>query len=166
MRVFKGRKFEVLVERKSLPNGDETEIEFIHHRGSAVVVPMLSSEEVVVIRQYRPVVGKWLYEFPAGTVEEGESPVQTAIRELKEETGYNAEELQQLIAFYPSPGVSDELMYVFLARRLRVGESKPEKHELIEVNKLNINELYGMLNRGLLNDAKTILALFLLRSKM
>jgi ADP-ribose pyrophosphatase len=162
MRVFKGKKFEVLVEKRNLPNGLQHEVEFVHHNGSAVIVPVLDSGELIMLRQYRPVLGKWIIEFPAGTVEEGETPLQTATRELREETGYDAEDIRELISFIPSPGISDEIMHVFLARGLRPSRSDPEAYEVIDVIKIRLTEALEILNRGQLEDAKTILSLLLL----
>jgi ADP-ribose pyrophosphatase len=162
MRVFKGKKFEVLVEKRNLPNGLQHEVEFVHHNGSAVIVPVLDSGELIMLRQYRPVLGKWIIEFPAGTVEEGETPLQTATRELREETGYDAEDIRELISFIPSPGISDEIMHVFLARGLRPSRSDPEAYEVIDVIKIRLTEALEILNLGQLEDAKTILSLLLL----
>jgi ADP-ribose pyrophosphatase len=162
MRVFKGKKFEVLVEKRNLPNGLQHEVEFVHHNGSAVIVPVLDSGELIMLRQYRPVLGKWIIEFPAGTVEEGETPLQTATRELREETGYDAEDIRELISFIPSPGISDEIMHVFLARGLRPSRTDPEAYEVIDVIKIRLTEALEILNRGQLEDAKTILSLLLL----
>jgi len=92
----------VFVEKVQLPNGKERRLEYVRHRGSAVVVPRIQND-LLMIRQYRPVISKWILEFPAGSIEEGEDPEITARRELVEEVGYEAGKLTKLFSFYPSP---------------------------------------------------------------
>jgi ADP-ribose pyrophosphatase len=164
MRIYSGKKFEVFVEKVQLPNGKERRLEYVRHRGSAVIVPRIQ-DDLLMIRQYRPVISKWILEFPAGSIEEGEDPEITARRELVEEVGYEAGKLTKLFSFYPSPGISTELMHVFLAEDLKyVGES-PEDYEVIETFRVNAGEAIKLLEEGKIDDGKTALALLYLKHR-
>jgi|ECHnycMinimDraft_1075156.scaffolds.fasta_scaffold00344_10 ADP-ribose pyrophosphatase len=161
MRVYSGRKFAVEVEEVILPNGKSVKVESVRHPGSVVVIPLLG-DEVILIRQYRPVIGQWILELPAGTLNPGEDVKSAAIRELSEETGYEAEEIREILTFYPSPGISDELMHVFLATRLRAGKARPEEYELITLYPVKLRQALDMVMKGQILDAKTVASLLYL----
>ncbi|AWR98891.1 NUDIX hydrolase [Metallosphaera hakonensis] len=165
MKVFSGRKFEVHVDKVVLPNHRERTVEYVKHRGSVVLIPMLHEDEIVMIYQYRPVIGKWIYELPAGTMEEGEDPLATAKRELIEETGYEATSLTELLSFYPSPGITNEIMHIYLARDLRYVGAKPEEYEVIEVKPMKFNEIESLIMDGTIQDGKTVLGILYLKNK-
>lgn len=162
--VYRAKKFEIIKEIIELPNKRRHEIEYLNHRGSSVILPV-EGESVYLIRQYRPIIRKEIYELPAGTIEEGETPLETAIRELEEEVGLKAEELTELARFFPSPGISNETMYLFLARKLRKVERRPEPYEVIEVEKFKVNYVRQLINRGEIEDGKTLIGLFFLLYK-
>ncbi|ABP94899.1 NUDIX hydrolase [Metallosphaera sedula] len=164
MRIFSGKKFEVYVEKVPLPNGRERQLEYIKHRGSVVLLPLLE-DKIVMIYQYRPVIGKWIYELPAGSVEEGEDPLSTAKRELVEETGYEAESITEVMSFYPSPGITTEVMRLYLARDLRYVGAKPEDYEVIEVRPMEFSQVEKLMNEGAIQDAKTLIGIYYLKSK-
>lgn len=159
MKLFSGKKFEVYLDKFDLPNGKVRETEYIRHRGSAVIIPLIDENTIILEKQFRPIIGKWVYELPAGTIEEGEPPEITAKRELIEETGYDAETLIHLIDFYPSPGVSTELMHLFLAKGLKFVGSKPEEYEVIEIEKKSLDEALEMIKNHEIEDAKTIIGI-------
>jgi len=140
-------------------------LEVVEHRGAVVIMPFLSDSEVIVIRQYRYPVSEELVEFPAGTLEVGETPQSCALRELEEETGYRAGELELLGSFYASPGYSTELLYAYVARNLRKGSARPDVDERIKVEKVTLEELLEMVKRGDVRDSKTLatIALYLLK---
>lgn len=127
--------------------------------GGAVAILVVEDDRVLLEKQFRPVVGEWVYEIPAGTIEEGEEPVETARRELVEETGYEPRELVLLTTLYPSPGTSTEKIYIFLARGLVEREKRLEHDELIETMWIPLNEALDLVRRGEIRDAKTIVAL-------
>ncbi len=125
------------------------------HPGAVVILPLIE-HEVIMLRQYRPGPRRWIYELPAGTVEEGEDPEETARRELLEETGYEAQDMRLLFKMYPSPGVSTELMYMYLATNLVRRSPSPEEDEILEVVRLPYSRVLEMIYNGEIVDGKTI----------
>ncbi|MCY0849351.1 NUDIX hydrolase [Sulfuracidifex metallicus] len=165
MKIYNGRKFSLEVEKVTLPNGFERELEIIKHRGSAAILPLIGEDEIILIKQYRPVIGKYIFEIPAGSVEDGEDVFTTARRELEEEIGYQAEELDEVLSFYPSPGITNEEMHLFLAKGLRYVGAKPEPYEIIEPIKVKIQDALAMVERRDIVDAKTIIAIYFIARK-
>jgi ADP-ribose pyrophosphatase len=125
------------------------------------ILPLLDDGRVCLIRSRRLTVNETLIEVPAGTREPNESPLETARRELAEETGYRASHLEELIAYYPSPGIMDERMWIFVGRGLSEGPPAREANEEIENLLVTWNEALSMLRRGEIQDGKTALALLL-----
>ncbi|QGA53340.1 NUDIX domain-containing protein [Sulfolobus sp. E5-1-F] len=162
MKIFSGKKFEVFIDKVKLPNGYERELEFVKHRGSVVIIPRINNNEIIMIRQFRPVIGKWIYELPAGTIEEGEDPLNTAKRELVEEIGYEAGKMTEIISFYASPGITTEYMRLYLAEDLKYVGAKPEPYEIIEPIRVSIDEAIKMVRERKIEDAKTIIGVFAL----
>lgn len=162
MRILSSKKFEVHIDKFNLPNGVVVESPYVLHRGSVLIVPFLDRETVILLHQYRYIIGKWLYEFPAGTIEEGEKPEDTAKRELLEETGYRSENLKLVGQIYPAPGSSTEKMYIFLARDLIEEKPNREEEEIIEVLKLKLTDVIELAKSGQIEDAKTLATLFYL----
>ncbi len=134
------------------------------HPGAVVVLPV-DGEYVYLERQWRPSVGRWLIEAPAGTLEEGESPEDCALRELREETGIAAGTLEPAGKFYSSPGYSTEVLHMFLASDLSVGEPSPEPGERIEVLRVSLREAVRWVMEGRIEDGKTALLILLASSK-
>lgn len=156
---YRGALFSFVSEDVTLPNGSRTELAMVRHPGSIAVVPLLDGTTVVMERQYRHAVKKYLLEIPAGTMEPGESPLACARRELEEETGYAAEQFVELSQVDIIPSYSDEKIFVFLARALKESEQKLDKDEIIEIVKYPLNETLEMIEQGLISDALTILSL-------
>lgn len=147
------------------PEGVERVRPAIRHRGAVVVVPLLEqpgrAPRIVLVRNERVIVGRALMECPAGGIEAGESPGEAAERELLEEAGYRAASLYPLGRFYTSPGMSDEVMHVFVASGLvHVGQSL-RADEAMTVHKVATGELLGQIDSGELSDAKTMLAVLM-----
>ncbi len=142
-------------------DGTEVQRAFIRHPGAVLIVPELEGGRFVLIRNQRVAVGRAIWEFPAGTLEPGEPPAVTAARELTEETGYVAGRLEPLGTFYTSPGFTDELMHVFVARELVPGDQQLESHEEIEVETRVRADVESMIRSGELVDGKSIAALLL-----
>ncbi len=137
--------------------------EVVEHQGSVVVLPVLSDGRVLLVRQYRYAVGDFLWELVAGGIEPGESPLQAAQRELREESGYEARRFSRLLTFYPTPGFATEEMYLYLATGLRAGAARPESDEALEVRAFTRRELERMIHRGTLRDGKTLVGILLRR---
>src|ERR1700723_3225945 len=119
---FKNKLFTVTEDHAIDPDGFEIKRAIVHHRGSAVMMPVDDRKRVLLVRQYRLPAQSFLWELPAGSVDPGETPLQTAKRELKEETGYRAKNWKKLVSFFPSPGFLAEKMTIYLATDLTAGE--------------------------------------------
>jgi 8-oxo-dGTP pyrophosphatase MutT (NUDIX family) len=130
--VFRGRVINVGVEQVTLPNGVHTELEIIRHPGGAAIVAINDANEVCVLRQYRHAAGGWLWELPAGKIDNQEPPLETAHRELAEEAGVSATEWTSLGAMISSPGVFTEVVHLFLATDLTEVDAVPEFDEVLE----------------------------------
>jgi ADP-ribose pyrophosphatase len=138
------------------PDGFEIRRAIIQHAGSAVMMPLDSRGRLLLVRQYRLPARRHLWEFPAGRMDPGETPLQAAKRELVEETGYRAKKWKKLISVYPSPGYVAERMNLFVATELEAGERKPMEDERIEMRWFTPKEIDSMIAAGRLQDAKTI----------
>lgn len=165
MKIFSSSKFDVIIDKFTLPNGKEVEKAYVKHRGSAVIVPFVDKETIIMIKQYRPVVNKWLYELPAGTIDEGENEETTAKRELEEEIGYQAKSVTKLFSFYVSPGVTTEVMHVFIAKDLVKTSQNLEEYEVIEPFEIKLRDAVNMVLDGKLEDGKTMLTLLFISQK-
>ncbi|GIW74410.1 MAG: ADP-ribose pyrophosphatase [Phycisphaerales bacterium] len=162
-RLYHGPKFDL--ELLTLPgdDGSARQMAVVRHVGACAILPILEPAGdgrpamLVLIRNQRPAVGRALWEIPAGTLDPGESPHQCALRELAEETGYQAETLRPIGRFYTTPGMTDELMHAFVAQGLRhVGQSL-DQGERIEVHHVRADEALAMIDDGRLMDAKSII---------
>jgi ADP-ribose pyrophosphatase len=162
---YKGRKFDFEVNRLRLPNKAEGEWECIRHPGGALAVPVTAEGKLVLVRQYRFAIQGRILEFPAGTVEISEEPLETVQREIQEETGYSAQKWQKLGEFFLAPGYSDEIIYAFLAQDLEKLETPPAQDgdEDIETVLLTPEEFEKAIFEGELVDAKSISSFFLAR---
>jgi ADP-ribose pyrophosphatase len=157
----KKRGFRVRVdrERATLPNGRSVELDIVHHPGAAAVVPFVSDDEVLLIRQYRHAAGGMILEVPAGKLDAGEDPALCAARELEEEAGCRASRLQPLGWIWTTPGFTDERIHLFAAFGLTQVPHRPELDEYIEIVPMPLAEALGLVWRGELPDAKSALAL-------
>ncbi len=158
--VFRGELISVFRGLKTLPDKRQAYMEEVEHPGAALMVPMKCGK-VVFIRQYRPVIGKAIWELPAGIFSRGESPAECAMRELEEETGYVPGALAKIGEIYTSPGFCNEKIYVFKAECVSRKPAKRDEHELISVRTFSPEQVKSMLARGKITDAKTISALAL-----
>ncbi len=143
--IHEGRNFDFLVDEVELPSGHVTQRDIVRHPGAVAIVPILGDGRVALIRQFRYATGKTLLEIPAGTLEPGETPLECAKRELKEETGYEAEEFESLLSCFMVPGYSDEVIHFFVARSLRVVGDDPEIDEEIALELHGLEEVQRMI---------------------
>lgn len=164
--VYRGRVLSLELDRLKEPGGAEVEREVVRHSGASVMLALTEERRLVLVRQYRYAVDEFLWEAPAGHIDPGEAPEQTARRELVEETGYFPHRLEKLAAIYPSPGFSDEIMYLFLATELEERAACPDDDEAIEVKLFSLQEVTAMASRGQIRDGKTLLGLMLVADRL
>jgi ADP-ribose pyrophosphatase len=160
--LFRGRVVELKVERVVEPGGVETTREVVCHPGSVVVVPHLPDGRLILVRQYRHAVQESLWELVAGGMERGETPRQSARRELLEETGYHARLLKPLLEFYPSPGILSEKMHLVEAWDLTPSKGQPDADERIEVGFFTVSKVMEMIQSNEIRDGKTLVGILLL----
>jgi ADP-ribose pyrophosphatase len=159
--IHQGRVFSLIRENVTLDNGVTTDLEFLEHPGAAAIIPLLNDSRVLLLKQYRHALKKYIWEIPAGTLDPQESVMNCAKRELIEETGYSADQWQKLGELTPVPGYSDERIHVFLAAGLQPARQHLDKDEIINVQEIEFNEALAMIKRGEIQDAKSIAGLFL-----
>ena len=157
--VFKGRLIDLVVKEVRLPNGYLARLETVKHPGAALVVPFVSRNKVILLKQYRPVINSYIYELPAGTLNKGEKPLRCAKREIIEETGFSAKRFSYLGKIFPVPGYSTECIYIYKAKDLRVEIRHAEKDEVIECHVFTRQKVRKLFKSGSIVDAKTIAAL-------
>jgi ADP-ribose pyrophosphatase len=164
-QILESKLFYVL--RSTIAENDLTYTrDVIVHPGSAVIIPVFDDKTVALVRQYRHAARKHLLELPAGSLEADETPEDCAAREIREEIGFRAGQIELLTEFFVSPGFLSEKMYVYLATELvQVGQDLDED-ESLEVERFTFPEIYQMIGRGEFEDAKTMLSLILAGSKL
>lgn len=149
----------VATEKVTLPNGREIALDIVRHPGAAAVVPFVSDDEVLLIRQFRHAAGGPILEVPAGKLDAAEPPEVCAARELEEEAGQRAGRLQELGWIWTTPGFTDERIFLFAAFDLTAVPPRPEDDEVIEVVRLPLGRALEMVWRSELNDGKSAMAL-------
>jgi ADP-ribose pyrophosphatase len=147
--------FTVTLDQALDPDGFEIKRAIVQHGGSAVIMPVDDKHRILLVRQYRLPARRYLWELPAGRIDDGEKPLQAARRELTEETGYRARHWKKLSEFYPSPGFLAEKMTIFLATELTGGEAKPMEDERIQIRWFTAKEIDDSIRTGKTLDAKT-----------
>lgn len=154
--LFRGRRFRVERVVQIAPDGTEHPREVVRHPGAVTLLPLLPGDRVCFVENYRASVGQRLIELPAGTLEPGEDPAETARRELAEETGYRAGRIELLTTFYMSPGILDEKMYLYLATDLTPGATSLDAGEDLTVRVLEWSEALDMILDGRIRDGKSL----------
>ncbi len=163
-RIFDGKVFDVERDRVRMPNGREVTVDIVRHPRSVVLLPVPAPRQIILIRQYRYAVNRWLWELPAGSVDEGEEPEAAAVRECHEEIGQVPDTVVRLASLFPTPGFCDEEMLFF---RLS-GLTKPteaaalDEDEDIEPRTFSLAEAREMVRRGEIVDMKTVAGLTLI----
>jgi ADP-ribose pyrophosphatase len=158
--THKGKILELFCDDVKLPNGEFSTREYVNHRGAAAVLPFLDKTTIVLVKQFRYVINQVTYEIPAGKIDKDETPLKCAVRELEEETGFRAENCKDFASFYPSCGVSNEIVHLFLAFDLKKGTPKADKDEFVSKEIVDFKNAIKMVKKGQIRDAKTIIALF------
>lgn len=160
-RIYEGRKARLRVDAIQLPGGRTSEREILEHHAVAAIVPLDEDGCVVMVRQYRLAAEKVLLEIPAGVIDPGETPEEGAQRELAEETGACAGMLTKLAEFYVSPGISTEVIHLFLAEDLQPASAVTDEDEDIVIQRIPLSTAVLMAERSEFADAKTITGVLL-----
>jgi len=159
--VYRGRVIRLVERDFRLPNGRRTTFSVVEHPGAVAIVPVFENGDVMLLRQFRPSIGAELYEIPAGTLEEGESPLETARREIVEETGHRARKWSKIAEFYTAPGFCTEIMHVFVARDLVPAEAEGDPDEVIRPVRVPFRRALDLVWRRKVRDAKSIAGLLM-----
>lgn len=159
--AYRGKAFYVVTENITLPNGATSELDLLKHPGASAIVAMPDPKTVILIHQYRHAVQEHIWEIPAGTLDPEEEPLDCAMRELTEETGYSAETWEKLGEIVPVPGYSDERIHLYLAGGLETGTQQLDDGEWLEVHQVPLSESIEMIRTGKIIDGKTITGLLL-----
>ncbi len=160
-KVLSAHAFDVLKVHLRLPDGREHAYDLVAHPDAVTLLPITKAGEVILVSQYRIGAQGELLELPAGVMDTGEAPIESARRELREETGLDSDMLVPLGGFYMVPGYSSEYMSAFLALELYPAPLAQDEDEFLEINRLQLGEVYCMLWSGQLLDGKTIATLML-----
>jgi len=157
VQKYKNNLFSVSEEHVVDPSGFEIKRAIVHHNGSAVMMAVDDRKRILLVRQYRLPARASLWELPAGKLDQGETPLQAAKRELIEETGCRAKHWKKLVTFYPSPGYVAEKMTIFLATGLTEGKAQPMEDERIETRWFTAGQIEQGIQSGKIIDAKTMI---------
>ncbi len=156
---YQGKIIKVTNEKIALPNGKTSFREVVHHNGGVCILA-IKDNKILFVRQFRYPYKEIVYELPAGKLELGEKPQNTALRELQEETGAIATKLYSLGKMYPSPGYTNEVIYLFYTDDYTIGNVQLDSDEFVEVVTLSLDETLQLISEGIIVDAKTIIAIF------
>ena len=155
--VFQGHILRVHCDDALRADGKPCTREYIEHPGGACVLFVMDGK-ILLVRQYRYAYREEILEIPAGKLNPGESPDKTAARELEEETGYRAEKVEHLYTMYPTPGYTNEKIYIYRAYAAEAGQTHPDEGEFVDACFYPVEEVAAMIERGKIRDAKTIIA--------
>lgn len=158
-KIFNGKIVSLETATTTLPNGHDLDMEIVRHPGGAAVVVVNSQRQVCLLKQYRCVLDKWLWELPAGKIDDMEPPLDTAKRELAEEAGISAAIWQELGYMISSPGVFTERVHLYLATELSTGAANQEDHEVFDVHWIGFDQALDWALQGNITDAKTVIGL-------
>ena len=165
-KIYRGRVFSVRQDQVQMPNGRLARMDIVEHPPAVLLVPVDDNGDIWFIHQYRHAAGKGIMELPAGVIEADESPENCARREIREEIGMSAQEVQLIGEFFMAPGYTTEYLYVFLARQLQPSPLPGDEDEYIRVERIPAALAYGMAERGEIHDSKTLAALLLAKSHL
>ncbi|MCM1437733.1 MAG: NUDIX hydrolase [Roseburia sp.] len=157
-RVYDGKILKLDVDEVLLPDGKTAVRECVRHTGGAAVL-LVKEGKVALVKQHRYLYGKDIYEIPAGKLEEGETPEAGAVRECMEETGYLAD-VEKLLEIYPSPGYTDEIIHIYLAKNAKYAGGRTDEDEFLTCEFIPLERVVEMCESGEICDAKTVAAVY------
>ena len=163
--IYEGKILNLRRDQVTTVNGTSYR-EIIEHNGAVAVAAITDQGNMVMVKQYRKPTERVVLEVPAGKIDPGEEPLSAAKRELKEETGYTAGSIMHLSGFYPSVAYCKEVIYLYLCTDLVPGETHFDDNEALDIEEYHIDDLYNMVMRGKLEDAKSIIAILMVKSLM
>jgi len=158
-KIFEGKIINLRVDTVELQNQKYAKREIVEHKGASAVIAINENNELILVKQYRKAVEEFLLELPAGKINVAEEPRECALRELKEETGYEAEKITEIYEIYSSPGFSNEKIHLFKAENLKFTTTNFDDDENIEVLIINKEEAVKMLESGQITDSKTLVGI-------
>ncbi|KRQ86816.1 ADP-ribose pyrophosphatase [Caloramator mitchellensis] len=161
--IYNGRILNLRRDKVLLPDDKIGNREIIEHNGGVGIVAITKDKKVILIRQFRKPTEEVLIEIPAGKLEKGEKPLDCAIRELEEETGKIPKSLRLLTRFYPSPGYSSEILYIYFCDEYEEGKVNLDEGEHLEAFEISIDEAINLINSGQIKDAKTIIGILMVK---
>lgn len=159
--IYQGKVVSLDLHDVELTNGKISEREVIRHQGGVCILPITREGKVYLVKQYRKPFECEIFEAPAGKLEKNEAPEACAVRELKEETGLKASKLTFLTQMYPTPGYSNEIIYIYKAEELEQGDMQLDEDEFMDVYQYTLDEAFEFIKIGVIKDAKTIIAILL-----
>lgn len=154
--IYSGPIFDVETHDVILPNGKQAKRDIVVNPNAAAIVAIDDQQRIILVRQYRDSAQRIMLEIPAGKMDPGEDAITCARRELREETGYVATNMESLFAMRVSPGFSSEIIHIMLATDLQLGDTDPDEDEFVEVMHMPIEEITAMIMKGDIQDGKTI----------
>lgn len=162
--IYMGRIVRLFKDTVRFPDGSTGELEMVRHPGASAILPFLSDPagsdpQLLLIKQYRYAAGGFIYEIPAGMLNEGEDPLVCAHRELKEETGCTAAKMEHLFTLLTTPGFTDERIEIYMATGLERGETAHESDEFLTVETVTLSSALQLIQRGEIQDGKTALGI-------
>jgi ADP-ribose pyrophosphatase len=158
--IYQGKIISVDITEVLLPNGQRASREIVRHQGAVGILAVTPENKMLMVRQFRKPLERAIIEIPAGKLEQGENPLQCAKRELKEETGFDAQIFKPLTSFYTSPGFANEILHLYWAEELTNGEAAPDEDEFVDILEVSLPEAFDYIQTGEIIDAKTILAVY------
>ncbi len=158
--IFPGKIITLQVDEVELPNGRTSKREIVKHPGAVAILPLTNDNNIVMVEQFRKPLERTIVEIPAGKLEKGEEPRETAIRELEEETGYECDSLEWLISFYTSPGFADEIVHLYIAKGLKKKKDAAtlDEDEFVNLLEISLDEAIQLIKEQKIYDAKTVYA--------
>ncbi|GJL54330.1 MAG: ADP-ribose pyrophosphatase [Nitrospirales bacterium] len=157
--IYSGKFLTYNIDTVTLPNGATAELEMIRHPGASAIVPVKDNGTVILIRQFRHAAGGFIYEIPAGKLNPSEDPRDCASRELEEEIGYRAENLELLTSLFTAPGFTDEVIHVYKGTGLVKGQQQLDTDEVLEILEWPLEKAIAEIKKGTIRDAKTMVGL-------